>query len=339
MARPLDFSSRLTHPMPTWWDHVRALRSYWRPLGPTARREAAAIPREPPSPIHPLPSDQVGVTWLGHATCVIRMGGLTLLTDPVLSHRVAGVERITPPGVSIAHLGRIDGVLLSHDHADHFDWPTLKQLPRATPIFCGVGLAVRLRRRGFTRVQSLDWWEDETLGPLRLTFVPAHHWSGRSVFDVNRSLWGGWVVEDERGRKVYFAGDTAYGPFFKLIGQKIPGIDVALMPVGAYEPRWYNGSTHTTPEEAVQAVQDLGARKMVPIHWGTFLLGGEPVLEPIERTQAAWDEAGLAHRDLWDLAIGETSLLRERARRRAHARRPHAWKPARLSVVLPARTL
>lgn len=242
------------------------------------------------------------------------MAGFTLLTDPILSRSIAGIRRVTAPGLDLEQMGRIDAVLISHDHFDHLDWPTLKRLPRDTAVFVGAGLARAFRRRGFANVQSLDWWEDEMFGPLRITFVPAHHWSGRALSGLNRSLWGGWIVTGPRGRKVYFAGDTAYGRFFKQIGEQHPGIDVALFPVGSYDPQWYNGNSHTTPEEAVQAFRDLGARAFVPIHWGTFLLSSEPVMEPIERTQAAWDAAGLPRRDLLDLALGETTVLRPRAR-------------------------
>jgi len=309
MVRPLDFTSRLTHPLPGLWDHVRALGSLLRPLRPSTLADARRIPRVAPRPLDPVGSRDLSVTWLGHSTCLVRMSGMTVLTDPVLSRSIAGVRRITPPGLDVAHLGRIDAILVSHDHFDHLDWPTLRRLPRSTPVFCGAGLARAFRRRGFHDVESMDWWEEATLGPLTISFVPAHHWSGRSLLRANTTLWGGWVVGDGR-RKVYFAGDTAYGPCFKAIREVHPGIDVALMPVGAYSPRWYNGTSHVSPEEAVLAARDVGAKAMVPIHWGTFLLSGEPVLEPIERTRAAWAEADLPARDLVELPIGGTATLR-----------------------------
>jgi L-ascorbate metabolism protein UlaG (beta-lactamase superfamily) len=237
------------------------------------------------------------------------MGGLTLLTDPVWSADLKGIRRLTEPALPLETIGKIDGVLLSHNHYDHLDWPTLERLPKDTPCFVGAGLARDFLKRGFRNVQELDWWQEEVLGPLRIAFVPAHHWSRRTLFDLNKTLWGGWVVTDQDGRRVYFAGDTAYGPFFHAIRQEYPGIDIALFPVGAYAPGWYNRNSHTNPEEAVQAVRDVGARVMVPIHWGTFPLSVEPWLEPIERTRDAWDAAGLPRRDLWDLELGETAKL------------------------------
>jgi L-ascorbate metabolism protein UlaG (beta-lactamase superfamily) len=144
------------------------------------------------------------------------------------------------------------------------------------------------------------------LGALEVTFVPAHHWSRRGLFDHCASLWGGWVLTAPHGPRVYHAGDSAYGPFFAEIGSRYPGIDAAMLPVGAYAPRWFMRTMHVDPEEAVQAVQDLGARVMVPMHWGTFWLSREPALEPIKRTWAAWAVTGRNRADLWDLAIGQS---------------------------------
>lgn len=160
---------------------------------------------------------------------------------------------------------------------------------------------------GFTRVTELDWWECAELGGVRFDFVPAHHWSKRSLLDTCRTLWGGWVLTDTRAatpRRVYFAGDTGYGHWFGEIGRRHPGIDLALLPIGAYAPRWWLSDVHADPEEAVQACVDVGARRMAPMHWGTFVLSAEPVMEPLQRVWAAWGRAGLAREDLWDLPIG-----------------------------------
>jgi L-ascorbate metabolism protein UlaG (beta-lactamase superfamily) len=155
----------------------------------------------------------------------------------------------------------------------------------------------------------LDWWEAVRCGAVEVTFVPAHHWSRRGVFDHCATLWGGWVLTTTGGLRVYHAGDSAYGSFFTEIGSRCPGIDVAMLPIGAYEPRWFMQNVHMDPEQAVQACQDLGARIMVPTHWGTFWLSREPPLEPIERTRAAWAAAGRDGADLWDLAVGESRLF------------------------------
>jgi L-ascorbate metabolism protein UlaG (beta-lactamase superfamily) len=237
--------------------------------------------------------------------------------DPVLSPRILGAgRRLTPPGLD--RLPPLDLLLISHNHYDHLDAPTVRTLPRNTPVVAPGGLGRWFRYRGFTAVTELDWWESVRLGELEVTFVPAHHWSRRGLFDHCATLWGGWVLTapDRRlsqrsdcGLRVYHAGDSAYGPSFAEIGSRFPGIDAALLPVGAYAPRWFMRTMHVDPEEAVQAVQDVGAGVMVPMHWGTFWLSREPALEPIERTRAAWARAGRDPADLWDLAVGESRLL------------------------------
>jgi L-ascorbate metabolism protein UlaG (beta-lactamase superfamily) len=145
---------------------------------------------------------------------------------------------------------------------------------------------------------------------VRFGFVPAHHWSKRTLTDTCRSLWGGWVLGDGSGRQVYFAGDTGYGRWFTEIGRRYPDIDLALLPIGAYEPRRLLRAVHTDPQEAVQACLDLGARSMAPMHWGTFLLSAEPPLEPLTRVRDAWQDAGRPREDLWDLPIGGSRVLR-----------------------------
>ncbi|WP_309248533.1 MBL fold metallo-hydrolase [Streptomyces sp. MNP-20] len=306
---PKSFADRLTAPLP-------GLRAFARFAREGALRPAPAgladIPRLPfaPGPLPRVDARTVAVTWAGHASWVVRIGGLTVLTDPVWSRRILGTPaRVTPVGVAWSALPRVDAVVISHNHYDHLDAPTLKRLPRDTPLFVPAGLGRWFARRRFTRVTELDWWESAELDGVRLGFVPAHHWSKRGLRDTCRSLWGGWVLTDGEGQRVYFAGDTGYGHWFARIGERYPGIDLALLPIGAYEPRWWLRDVHCDPEEAVRAARDVGARRMAPMHWGTFLLSAEPVLEPLERVRAAWAAGGLAPDDLWDLPVGGSRVL------------------------------
>ncbi|MET9857923.1 MBL fold metallo-hydrolase [Streptomyces smyrnaeus] len=321
---PRSFTDRLTSPLPGVRAMARLAREgAMRPIGAALAEEIPKLPFAP-GPIPDPGPDTVSVTWAGHASWVVRIGGLTVLTDPVWSRKILGTPaRITPVGVAWQDLPKVDAVVVSHNHYDHLDAPTLRRLPRSTPLFVPAGLGAWCRKRGFTTVTELDWWEGAELpaaggatgsktgarARVRFDFVPAHHWSKRTLTDTCRSLWGGWVLTDQHGQRVYFAGDTGYGHWFGEIGRRYPDIDLALMPIGAYDPRWMLRPVHTDPEEAVLACQDVGARRMAPMHWSTFLLSGEPPLEPLIRVRAAWRKAERPREDLWDLPVGASRVL------------------------------
>jgi L-ascorbate metabolism protein UlaG (beta-lactamase superfamily) len=256
-----------------------------------------------------VPEGKVAVTWVGHATTIVRIGGRTILTDPNWSEKLPGPrsKRLTRPGVAWEDVGKVDAVVISHDHYDHLDAPTLKRLPRDTPIFCGANSASWFRKRRFTQVHELDWWQSAETGGVKFTFVPSHHWCRRGLRDTCRRLWGSWVME-AGGKRVFFAGDTGYGPNFKQIGSRFAGFDVAILPIGAYDPRWFMKPVHCDPAEAVQACADLAAKRMVGMHWGTFVLTREPFLEPLKRWREEWAKTRRPKAEMWDLALGETRV-------------------------------
>lgn len=262
-------------------------------------------------------TDAITVTWVGHATFLLQIGGLNVVTDPMWSERAspvqfAGPRRHTAPGVAFDALPPIDVVLQSHNHYDHLDERTVHRLvarDREAEWLAPLGVAPALRKWGVTQVRELDWWDTTRQGSLQLTCTPAQHFSGRGFRDRNRSLWCGWALR-AGARAVWFAGDTGYHPEFAAIGTRNGPFDVALMPVGAYEPRWFMRPVHMNPEDAVRAFVDLrAAPAMVPMHWGTFKLTDEPMAEPPQRTAAAWRAAGLPPDALWVLTPGETRVV------------------------------
>lgn len=255
-----------------------------------------------------IDSDRPSLTWVGHATWLIRMAGHRVVTDPVWSQSLGpGLGRNVPPGLPLAD-ARPDVVLISHNHRDHLDAPTIKQIGPKAVYVAPEGLGGFFRKRGMPEVVELAWWQRQTIGDLTVTLVPSQHWSQRTPFDQNRTLWGGYVVEGS-DRAVYFAGDTAYFGGFREIGERFPGIDAALLPIGAYDPEWFMRSQHMNPDDAMAAFLDLGARILCAMHWGTFKLTDEPLNEPPERLLEARDREGVAEDKVWIAAIGESREL------------------------------
>jgi L-ascorbate metabolism protein UlaG (beta-lactamase superfamily) len=286
------------------------------------RRFGDGAPPTPPRG-HVLPVDAVAaglrrhanadsLTWLGHASFLIRLDGRTILTDPFLSSHASpmpplGPTRFVPPALGPAQLPPVDLLLLSHNHYDHLDLPTIEALPARERIRAIVPLRLGhyFASRGFGGVHELDWHDQVAVAGITVTGLPAIHFSKRTLFDRNETLWGGYAVQSSR-RRIYFAGDTGYGPLFKALGRNSQPFDLALLPIGAYEPRLLMQAVHVNPEEAVQVALEMNARRIVAMHWGTIQLADEPAFEPPERFRAAASAAGYGDADAWVLRVGET---------------------------------
>ena len=257
----------------------------------------------------PAAGEGVRLTWLGHASWLVQVAGLSLLVDPVLGERISGfIHRNVAPGLRVDELPKIDACLVTHNHYDHLDLPTLKHV--GAPVWAGQGTASMLRSAGL-QAHELAWWDVASIGSARVHFVPSQHWSRRGLFDINEMLWGGFVVEGN-GTQVYHSGDTAYFAGFGEIGRRFPGLSAAMLPIGAYDPPWFMESQHMNPEQAVQAFLDLRARDFLAMHWGTFKLTDEPLDEPPRRLNADWKRRGLAASRLHILPVGgvwESGLL------------------------------
>ncbi|OLB67977.1 MAG: hypothetical protein AUI09_01600 [Gemmatimonadetes bacterium 13_2_20CM_2_66_5] len=281
--------------------------------------DPSVFTRVPPDFVPPrAPLSQLTVTWAGHASLLIQLNGLNLLTDPIWSERAspvswAGPRRWVAPGIAFEDVPPLDVVLLSHNHYDHLDDQTVRRLARTHPQATWIvplGLASFVQKRGAPgAVVELDWWQESSIKAVRIAATPAQHFSSRGIGDRGDTLWCGFSLSGANGRRVYFAGDTGYHPEFGAIGERYGPFDVALMPIGAYEPRWFMRYLHMNPEEAVAAFRALQARVMVPIHWGTFKLTDEAMDEPPIRARAAWDAAGLPPSGYRQLAHGETLTL------------------------------
>jgi L-ascorbate metabolism protein UlaG (beta-lactamase superfamily) len=297
------------------------------------QRRGQVLPADPPRGSFPTARSDISnprasasahtATWIGHSTILLQFGGLNILTDPMFSQRAfpvqwAGPRRIMEPAVAIDALPPLDIILLSHTHYDHLDKPAVRQLARAHPNAIWVvplGVGAYIRGWGAREIVELDWWQETTIGELRVTATPARHFSARRLGDRNKTLWCGFAFE-LGGKRAFFAGDTAYHDQFRQVSERCGPFDFVMIPIGAYDPRWFMHVVHVDPDEAVQIYQDIIAAHpgeshplMLGIHWGTFRLTDEAMDEPPRRTAERWRLAGLDNDRLWIARFGETRRL------------------------------
>jgi len=277
--------------------------------------------------------ETIQVTWLGHATFLLQVAGLNILTDPMFSDRAspvkfAGPKRLVPPPLRPEELPPIHAVVISHNHYDHLDRDSVRRLGPEVTFFVPLGLAAWFRQAGLPKVQELDWWQTAAFGPIRLHCVPSQHFSMRSPFDANRTLWAGWVLETPAGQ-IFFAGDTGYSPDFREIGRRLGPMRLALIPIGGYMPRWFMKPMHLDPPEAVQVHRDVGAQQSIGMHWGTFKLTEEPLAEPPLYLRQVLAAQQLPPEQFLVLRHGETKVFS------ANPGSPVTARPDRRGIVKP----
>lgn len=262
-----------------------------------------------------LAPNDVAITFVNHATFLIQLDGMNILTDPVWSRRVSpfrwlGPARVRKPGVDFQQLPNIDLILLSHNHYDHLDVDTLSKLNQqfAPTVLVPTGNEKLLRSVGFEDVRELDWWdENEIHSNLKITFAPTQHFSGRSLRDRQKSLWGSYMIQ-HRDRLIYFGADSGYSTHFSEIRTRLGSPDLALLGIGAYEPRWFMKPMHMNPAEAVQAHLDLGSGQSIGMHFGTFQLSTEAIDQPHIDLKAALLRERITESQFLTLPEGETRI-------------------------------
>lgn len=291
------------------------VKSFWTVLKWKFTSEASEWPESVPNSnytLPPLETNKAVVTFINHASFLIQLPGVNVLTDPIYSERAspvkfAGPKRVRAPGLGFEMLPPIDVVVISHNHYDHLDLDTLKRLDgKYHPLFLvPLGDEKLLKNAGIQNVKEMDWWDEVQVKDLKIIFTPSKHWSARGLFDKCDSLWGSFML-DHSGSKIYFGGDTGYGTHFSKIQERIGAPRLALLPIGAYEPRWFMKAFHMNPQEALKAHVDLGSELSIGMHLGTFQLTDEAYDEPIKALHAGREEMNISPEKFLVLDQGES---------------------------------
>ena len=257
------------------------------------------------------------VAWIGHATFLIKLGDTTIITDPLFSKNsgplIFGPKRYVESAIKLNEIPKTDLFLLTHNHYDHLDYSTVRNFPhKKSKVLVPLKLSKYFTRNGFKDVNELDWYDDIKVNDLKITFLPAVHWSKRTLTDTNRTLWGNFLIE-YKDKKILFACDTGYGNIYKELGEKYGPIDLTFINIGAYDfrPMFEKSVYHTNPEEALNIAQDLKSKKVIGMHWGTVVLSLEPIMEPPVRFKANAEKYGYKKEDAILFKIGEVQKLED----------------------------
>ncbi len=291
------------------------IKSFWTVLKWKLTSETSPWPESIPNSnytLPPLETKKGVVTFINHASFLVQLPGVNVLTDPIYSERAspvkfAGPKRVRAPGIEFELLPPIDVVVISHNHYDHLDLETLQRLDgKYHPLFLvPLGDEKLLKNAGIQNVKELDWWDEVQVKDLKITFAPSQHWSARGLFDKCESLWGSFML-DHNGSKIYFAGDTGYGNHFSKIHERIGAPLLSLLPIGAYEPRWFMRAFHMNPEEALKAHEDLGSFLSFGMHMGTFQLTDEAYDRPVKDLHMSRQKMGISPEKFRILDQGES---------------------------------
>jgi L-ascorbate metabolism protein UlaG (beta-lactamase superfamily) len=331
MGLPLSYADPPPHHTPKGFKNL--YDSSDRSLGDFLRWQLGLGPKEPPfvspdqlppyqpnvvkpdlSKIKNPDPDRIQITWAGHSTFFIQVDGANILTDPIFNDRSSpfsfgGIRRVVPPGMKLEDLPPIHVVVISHNHYDHLDKHTVDRLGNKPTYFVPLGLAQWLKTEKIENIVELDWWQVSSSAGLKFHSVPVQHFSGRTPFDRNKTLWAGWVIEGKTG-KIFFAGDTGYSPVFKEIAERFGPMNISIIPIGTYRPRWFMKPVHVDPPQAVQIHRDLNSHQSIASHWGTFKLSDEPIAEPPRYLEKALRDAGLDEKKFIIMKFGETLSFR-----------------------------